>query len=209
MRSLDSLAAHPVALAGFARRLWIRSLLTRVRSLDSLGASGFSRCSPGCARWILSAPLDSLAAHPDALAEFSPLLWILWLLTGMRSLDSLGASGFSPCSPGCVYWMHSAPLDSLAAHPDALAGFTRRLWILSLLTPRRSLDFLCSSGFSSCPPGCTHWILSLLTSRRSVDSLGASRFSRCSPGWVRWIHSAPLDPLAAHQDALTAFARRL
>jgi hypothetical protein len=201
-----------------------------MRSLDSLGASEFSRCLPGCAHWIPSLltrrrSLDSLAAHPDALAGFSWRRWILSLLTRMRSLDSLGAC-----------WILSAPPDSLAAHPDALIGFSRRLWILSASLDSlgasgfsrcsirtRSLDSLGSFGFTHCPTRCTRWdrsfltahgracrVVSLLTWSSSLDSRGTFGFSRCPPGCGRWILSV-LTALAGSSrasrvsDTLAAF----
>jgi hypothetical protein len=162
--------SHSDTLAGFCRLLWILSLLNRMRSLDPLvvadsemrsldflGSSGFCRCSPRCARRILPAPPDSLAAHPDALAGFSRLL--AW----MRSLDALGLSGFSRCSPGCARWILSAPLDSLVAPPG------RARWVL--LSPLDSvvaqLDPL--AGFSR--------------SSRLTDALAG--LSRCSPRGAR------------------------
>jgi hypothetical protein len=180
-----------------------------MRSLDFLGSSGFSRCTPGCARWILSAPLDSVAAHPDPLAGSSRLHRILSLLTRMPSLDSLG------CSAGCARWMLSVYLDSLAAHQDALAGFSRRLWIVSA-----PLDSLGASGFSRrlwilslphpdalagfsrCSPRSARWILSFLTQMPSRGSLGAARLSRLSPlsHFITHFRSGERVWVSSHQD---------
>jgi hypothetical protein len=89
--------------------------------LDSLATQ------PGYARWMLSAPLDSLG-----VSEFSRHLWILSLLdpdalAGCSwPLDSLGAAELSR------HLRISRRLWILSLlYPDAHAGFSRHLWILS------------------------------------------------------------------------------
>jgi hypothetical protein len=196
-------------------------------SLDSHGSTGSSRCSPGYARWIRSAPLDSLAAHPAALAVFSRFSprCAHWICSA--PLDSLAAHpdtliGFSRCSPGCARWIlsfltHMPSLNSLVSHPYALAGFSQLLWILSLLTRMRSLDSLCadasqirsldslgSTGSSRCSHGCAYWIL-----LAPLDSLAADPDTLAGFSRLHWILSAPLDLLTPHPDALAGFSWRL
>jgi hypothetical protein len=91
--------------------------------LDSLAATEYSR-----RRWILSVPLDSLAALPGCTH---------WMLSAPP--DSLVAQ--FPCAR-CLL---SAPLNSLGP-----SGFPRCLWILSLLTQLGSLDSLVPHVYRMC-----------------------------------------------------------
>jgi hypothetical protein len=140
---LDSLGT-----SGFSRRLLILSLLNPdmlaelSRHAWILSAPLLSLAAqPGCVRLVLTASLDSLFCHPDALTAFPLRLWIF-----SASLHSVGTSGFLGASgfAGCLGIL-SAPQDSPVGATGCYCCDVLCIYFIILTVCRMMCDAIYSS----------------------------------------------------------------